>query len=217
MNNTGTDPLVGKQDNGSSHASIKYMARKALGFLADQPIDVLADIGAGMGDSSRWLWDNVRSGYLVDYEPQTGDIPPNLQYLAADLNGPWPINERSVSLLISLEVIEHLENPRHFFREMHRVLNDGGYAFVSTPYNLNLTARLLFALKGQHRHFQDFSYPAHITPLLPVDFRRMATETGFYIHSVHYNYYDIWPILKKKVGLRHRLFSNAIGFLMQKL
>jgi 2-polyprenyl-3-methyl-5-hydroxy-6-metoxy-1,4-benzoquinol methylase len=209
--------MIGKQNEGTSHFSIKQMAEKALASLVLPKGFRLADIGAGKGASSEWLWPQAGKVMLVDYAAQLHELPNNTKYLSCDLNENWPLDSGSLDLLISLEVIEHLENPRHFFREMFRMLTPGGYAFVSTPHNLNLMARLVFLFKGQHRHFQDYSYPAHITALLPIDIKRIAKETGFRLLSTHYNYLDVLPLFGKEIHLKHACFSNSIGFLLQKI
>jgi 2-polyprenyl-3-methyl-5-hydroxy-6-metoxy-1,4-benzoquinol methylase len=206
---------IGKQQAGSSHYSIKQMALKALASLTDGQFDSMADIGSGTGTFAMEMKAQADHVVLLDASPPAA-LPQGFTAFVCDLNNTWPLPHESVSLAVALEVIEHLENPRHFFREMHRILKSGGYGFVSTPYNLNLVARCLFLLKGQHRHFQDFSYPAHITPLLPVDISRLATETGFRILSVHYNYTDVLPLLKREIHIRHPLFSNSFGVLLKK-
>lgn len=208
---------VGVQQEGTSHGSIKQMAMHALQNLPWANIRFFADIGTGQGDSSRWFWHKVEAGYLLDHENHAPGIPPHIRFLASDLNHAWPIDNHACNFAVSLEVIEHLENPRHFFRELYRILKQGGYAFISTPHNLNLIARLLFLCKGQHRFFQDYSYPAHITALLPVDIERIAGETGFRILSTHYNYFDVLPVWKRSFSIRSPLFSNSIGFLLQKI
>lgn len=209
--------IIGKQEAGTSHISIKKMAEKAMAGLSLKEGVSLADIGAGLGASSRWLWPRAEKVWLVDHAVQRNDLPAHVQYKVGDLNDSWPLETVSVDLLISLEVIEHLENPRRFFREMHRVLVPGGTAFISTPHNLNLMARLLFLLKGQHRHFQDLSYPAHITPLLPVDFKRLAKETGFTPPVFFYNHFDVLPLFKTGYCLPFPLFSNTLGIMVSKL
>jgi hypothetical protein len=70
---------------------------------------------------------------------------------------------------------------------------------------------------GQNRYFQDYSYLAHITALLPLDFQRIANETDFRLVSTHYNYLDVLPGLKKQIQIRHRYFSNSVEFLLQKV
>jgi SAM-dependent methyltransferase len=206
---------IGKQQEGSSHYSIKEMALQALATLPQASLTSFADIGSGNGSFARLMAAKVKEGILLDASPPA-DIPAGFIGLVCDLNHHWPLPADAIPLAIALEVIEHLENPRHFFRELHRIIVPGGYAFISTPYNLNLIARFLFLFKGQHRFFQDYSYPAHITALLPIDIQRMANETGFRMLSMHYNYLDVLPGLKTHIHIRHRYFSNSVGFLLQK-
>ena len=77
----------------------------------------------------------------------------------ADLNSDWPIPTHYVDFGFALEVIEHVENPRHFFRQMKRITKPGGHIFITTPNNHSLSSKLTFLLRGQHRYFQEASYP----------------------------------------------------------
>jgi methionine biosynthesis protein MetW len=50
-----------------------------------------------------------------------------------DLNGgPWPYPDERFDLLISNQVIEHVDDPDHFVSESARILRPGGTAVVST-------------------------------------------------------------------------------------
>lgn len=207
---------IGKQTDGNSDFSVKEMAFKALKILPIQYFDTMVDIGSGSGTFSKCMSGRVENTILLDAYPPTNPGPDIISY-ACDLNGFWPLKEGAVSLAVALEVIEHLENPRHFFRELFRIVEKGGYAFISMPHNANFFARLLFLFKGKYRYFQDNAYPAHITSLLAVDIKRIANETGFRLHSTHYNYLDVLPGLKKRIQVNHRFFSNSIGFLLQKI
>ena len=44
-----------------------------------------------------------------------------------------PLRDRSVDLVLSLDVVEHLPSPERFAREVARILRPGGMAFVTTP------------------------------------------------------------------------------------
>lgn len=44
-----------------------------------------------------------------------------------------PFNNASVDIGISSEVLEHLDNPKCYLREIYRVVKDGGYLSLSTP------------------------------------------------------------------------------------
>ena len=206
--------VIGKQEEGTSSISIKSMAKKAITPLLSKNL-IIADVGCGRGDFAETLKEYATKLILVDYDPPKF-IWDNSEVFQADLNQKWPIANEAVDLLISLEVIEHLENPRFYFREVSRVLKRGGYAFISTPHSINLIARFLFLLKGQHRYFQDESYPAHITALLPIDFVRMASEYNLSLISKHYNYHDVLPFFGIDFYIKSHLFSDSIGFLLYK-
>jgi len=97
---------------------------------------------------------------------------------AANLNELWPLPSDAFDVAVALEVIEHLENPRHFFREIIRITKCGGLVIVSTPNQLSIFSKLCFLIRSQHQQFQDACYPAHITAVLPKDFERISFELG---------------------------------------
>jgi len=45
----------------------------------------------------------------------------------------WPVEDSSVDLCLSDNVLEHLERPELFFREAKRVVKPGGYLCIRTP------------------------------------------------------------------------------------
>ena len=45
-----------------------------------------------------------------------------------------PIEDKSVDAILSIQVLEHLENPRRAFQEAHRILKDDGLMIVSCPF-----------------------------------------------------------------------------------
>jgi len=76
-------------------------------------------------------------------------------------------------------VIEHLENPRAVAREWFRLLRPGGYLVYSTPNNESWRSLLSLATRGYFVAFGPTNYPAHITPMLGIDLKRVLTEAGF--------------------------------------
>ncbi|GAH32487.1 unnamed protein product, partial [marine sediment metagenome] len=56
---------------------------------------------------------------------------PNLKI--CDLNLPWPYPSEWADIILSVEVIEHLENPWHHFREVKRVLKPEGVLILAVP------------------------------------------------------------------------------------
>ena len=167
---------VGVQKAGSSSGPIYQKALELVRNYALPRDAQVADIGGGAGHFSRLLLNEFDRVTLVDYEPHV-DIW-GIDAVHANLNEPWPDLHRELDVIIALEVIEHLENPRHFIRNVISWLRPGGLAIISTPNQLSFASKTCFFLRGQHQHFQESCYPAHITPLLPVDFQRICGEVG---------------------------------------
>lgn len=206
--------ILGKQSAGQSNDAIYAMALRA---LATAPLHtgVAVDVGAGAGNFTRILAARFERVHALDaYRP--ADLPANTEFHETDLNGSWPLTDSSADLLVALEVIEHLENPRHFFREITRILRPGGCGFVSTPNNHSLSSLLTFFTKGQHRAFQAPSYPAHITPVLKIDLERMLQENGLRRLGYFYSNRDTLPLLHTEIRFGGPLFSFNFGVLFQK-
>lgn len=209
---------VGVQTNGSSPTYTKRMAEEAIRrSVGDAPLGVVADIGGGWGELSLALAGRAERVYLLDYSPPPADaLPANVTPVQADLNQTWPLADETLDFALSTEVIEHVENPRHFLREMKRVTKPGGFLFITTPNNHSLTSKVTFLLRGQHRLFQEAAYPAHITPLLRCDFERMAGELDLELVSWYWSNHDTLPRLRWRLPFGGRLFSDCLGVLFHK-
>ena len=66
----------------------------------------------------------------------------------ADLNQKLPLPDKSFDLVVSVEGIEHLENPQSFLREVNRVLKDDGRLILTTPNIVSLRSRMRFFGSG---------------------------------------------------------------------
>jgi 2-polyprenyl-3-methyl-5-hydroxy-6-metoxy-1,4-benzoquinol methylase len=147
------------------------------------------DFGAGSGYLCRRLcersrFDRVTAADLVLYDNRY--VHPAVTWVAADLNEPLPLNDGVVDLLLGVEVIEHLENPWAVAREWFRLLKPGGLVIGSTPNNESWRALVSLVARGHFVAFGDENYPAHITPLLRCDLRRLLVEAGFELPSFHF-------------------------------
>jgi len=207
---------LGRQHNGGSGWYIKKMALAAKQLaLGNAIIPTSADIGGGSGEFARILKTSSHRTYLLDYYSSEA-CPPEVEFLKTELNQTWPLPDSSINFAFALEVIEHIENPRQFFREFTRILCPGGHGFVSTPNNHSLTSKFTFLIKGEHRLFQDLCYPAHITALLQCDFLRMAHENHLTAVKWFYSNHDTIPRLHWKIRMPGRAFSSSMGLLFQK-
>ncbi len=75
------------------------------------------------------------------------------------------LGERSFSMVTAVEVIEHVESPIGFLRNVGRLLRPDGFAVVTTPNVDSAPARLKFFLKGKHRMMDEQGEPTHISPI----------------------------------------------------
>ncbi len=205
---------LGKQSQGRSSAPIYDMAASVvMGWKLPRSARI-ADIGGGAGQFARKLLDSFDAVDLVDHEATP--VPARIIYRIADLNDPWPIESGNYDGAVSLEVIEHLENPRHFMRELARILRGDGRCFVTTPNQLSISSKACLAVRGQFRDFSSNCYPAHITALVKQDLERIANEAGFKVERIHYTNSGRIPFSHRRwqavlPPLGGQAFSDNIG------
>ena len=60
----------------------------------------------------------------------------------------FPFDDNSVDCVVATEIIEHLENPWFFVREISRVLKPKRKLILSMPNSWNIVSRLLFLKRG---------------------------------------------------------------------
>ena len=172
-----------RQSLGRSHQRIYRTVADAL--AARDAGGVLADIGCGTGELWLALRGRFRSCLGVDAVRYEG-LPQDVEFHAADLDAGLPLPDASVDAAAAVEVIEHLENPRAFVRELARIVRPGGWVVVTTPNQLSALSLLTLIVKGRFSAFQDTSYPAHRTALLEIDLRRIMSECGLRDLAVSY-------------------------------
>ena len=66
---------------------------------------------------------------------------------------------------MAVEVIEHVESPINFLRNVAQLLAPGGTAVITTPNVDSLPARLRFLFGGKIRMMDEYSDPTHISPI----------------------------------------------------
>jgi SAM-dependent methyltransferase len=119
---------------------------KVVPFLPAAGSRVL-DVGAGEGYFSRRMKELGMQVEACDFLTENfkcADIP----ILKANLNEAIPCESDTYDCVVSIEVVEHIENHFRFMSELMRVLKPGGVAIITTPNVLNLPARWHFYLYG---------------------------------------------------------------------
>jgi 2-polyprenyl-3-methyl-5-hydroxy-6-metoxy-1,4-benzoquinol methylase len=170
-------------------SSIIYELVLATALRRIPPAADVLEFGAGTASLLRMLRGAGFAGCVTaaDILPRPADLATDISWIETDLNEPLPIGDRSFDAIISTEVIEHLENPRAAFRDFGRLLRPGGQLILTTPNQESVRSLLSLLVRGHYVDFLDSSYPAHITPLVQLDFFRLCAEAGFEFPEVSYS------------------------------
>jgi SAM-dependent methyltransferase len=140
----------------------------------------IADVGAGPGAFSQLLSEHLRTKGLeprehvfpCDLFPASFEIQ-NLECRQTGQDGRLPFEDASFDAVVSIEVIEHVENQFAFLRELLRITRPGGLIVVTTPNTLQIVSRFRTLATG---------FPTLFDPLpLAVHDPR---HTGGHIHPI---------------------------------
>jgi SAM-dependent methyltransferase len=124
------------------------------------------DLGAGSGALAvrlRALGWNVLAAD-INAKGYKADVP----FLQLDLNQldfAAPLGEGKFGLVTAVEVIEHVESPIGFLRNVGRLLSPEGIAVLTTPNVDNAPARVKFLVTGTVRMMDAQGEPTHISPI----------------------------------------------------
>jgi SAM-dependent methyltransferase len=96
-----------------------------------------------------------------------------------------PYEDNTFDYIVSVETIEHIENPNKLINNFHRILVPGGELILTTPNICNISSRALFLMKCDFHRFGD--YEDHISPLPWFILKRLLENNGFEIDSIFTN------------------------------
>lgn len=207
MENNAKDESSALESKGISDNSIYEHILSKIEFSTSKKI---LDIGCGVGHLLKIIKNHAPDCTfygvdLIHYPEAT-----HFELIKQNLNAEFTFDLDGLDLIISTEVIEHLENPRLFLRELCKKIKIGGKIILTTPNPYSFLSILSFALKGYHSSFGPKDYPAHITPVTPYQMRHMVEEIdGVELEEISYiangripatgiKYKSIFPFLTGK-------------------
>lgn len=106
------------------------------------------ELGAGSGAFTKRLIDAGFEVEAADLDP-TACPHPSVPLHVVDLNAPeWPLPTSPYDAVVAVEVIEHMENPSLFLRNVKLLLKPRGTLFLTTPNVVSLASRRALILRG---------------------------------------------------------------------
>jgi 2-polyprenyl-3-methyl-5-hydroxy-6-metoxy-1,4-benzoquinol methylase len=171
-------------DKGAIHETV-------LNLISQEKRGLLLDVGAGSGALSlelQKLGFDVVSVDINNYF-RAKEVENSIEFILCDVDRNTPFKSGSFDTVVSVEVIEHTENPWHFLRELSNVLKIGGKLYLTTPNVHSIHQRIYFLLSKPFYFFStgDFEGNKHMTPILFWNLERMLTLAGFEIEKVTFN------------------------------
>lgn len=189
---------------------------KVFSILQTMPSGKLLDAPAGEGALSQRLRE-THDVVPVDIDEKFFKLT-GLPFKKVDLNQPLPFDDGYFNYVVSVEGIEHLENPFLCIREFARVLKTGGSLIITTPNIMSVKSRTRFFFYSYHDFFrfikpgEDFRHNLpeyeheHINPMTFMELRHAMKKAGLIIVEIYTNrlvkakrWSIFYPIIKKLI------------------
>lgn len=204
----------------ASRDSIAWINRQG---IAVQGARVL-EVGCGFGATAALLREQGADVIAIDIEPPRvlHAQRDGVQVALADANA-LQFKDETLDLILCINVLEHLEEPRRFVDEAYRCLRPGRHLYLTwtnwyspmgghdfTPFHYlgpRLGYRLACKLRRKERFIQvpyQTMWPIHIGPTL-----RLLKESGFRILKITPRYYPSLSFICRIPALREFLTVNC--------
>lgn len=172
-----------------------------------------ADLGTGPGAMAARL--RAQGCEVVAVDRDSKDFAAELPHVCLDFDQPGfavTLGCASFNLVTAIEVIEHVESPIGFLRDVGRLLAPGGVAVLTTPNVDSLPARCKFFLKGKIRAMDEYSEPTHISPIfLDLLRRQFLPRAGLRLREHLLFPPDGYQLTRKPVARAIRFASVAFS------
>jgi 2-polyprenyl-3-methyl-5-hydroxy-6-metoxy-1,4-benzoquinol methylase len=146
------------------------------------------ELAAGSGALTQRLIDNGFSVDPVDLSDSGWSVK-TIKPVVADFNtSHWndALHQKEYSQIVAVEVIEHLDNPRQFLRDLYAILKPGGKLIVTTPNPLSAMSIALSLTQERYYVFDRSCYftTGHVTLIPPWMLACHAEEAGFRVKEL---------------------------------
>jgi len=196
-------------------ADVKWFANKVVDVLSEFDISKdakIADLGCQNGVVLSLLKKNGYSkitGYDIERQKR---FPKGVKFFRADLNVA-KLKEK-YDIILSSEVMEHLENPYHFMKICSKHLKKRGKLIITTPNQQKFMDKVFFFVFGENTRFRIMrNNRVFLTRRI---LNAMIRENKFKIVKWSYNYSKL-PGINSFSFFPTRWFGNSHYIILEKL
>ena len=160
---------------------LRYIAE----FVNALPAGRVLDIGCGLGELLQQV-DVRHEAYGLDTSPRSVEIcreKTRAEVLLGVLEGAF-VEEGWFDAAVAHHVIEHVDEPVPFVREVFRLLKPGGYFICGTPDFSSAAAR---RFGDRFRLLHD---PTHVSLFTEDSLVRLFRDTGFVVERIEKPFFD---------------------------
>jgi SAM-dependent methyltransferase len=196
-------------------------------IFEDRKHERILDIAAGVGVAARRIHDmylesivcNDVSDSALRLLRQQGLNTISFDIDDEDFSFPFP--DKHFDAVVSLATIEHVIFLDHHVREIHRILSDDGFLYISTPNYAGLVHFPRYLLKGESFHdplkeHSRYEFYAHVRYFTYKTLLEFVSSFGFTPVAVYLPLPEgstYYRAVKEKSPLKAAFFRNAMRFL----
>jgi 2-polyprenyl-3-methyl-5-hydroxy-6-metoxy-1,4-benzoquinol methylase len=146
--------------------------------------DLVIDVGAGLYGSCQYIsrYTKIKAQLMcIDFSEKAAKLVsamcPEIHYITANID-PIPFGPDSFDCVIAGEIIEHMEDPRRFVKELVRICKPGGWITLST-------------VNTQCENAKKCEYAEHVWEFTPDDLLCFFLDLGKATYSLVGDYHFI--------------------------
>jgi len=158
------------------------------------------DIATGSGALTQRIADSFPLWEITTNDFEGQSLLTDFRRFSIDLNLQFSRSFEKYDVILCVEILEHLENPWNFTRELRDLLLPGGVIILTTPNTDSVLDRINYARYGHAFYFGEPGYinsGGHITSVPDWLMRKILELNGF--ESVRLFSASTRPFIRKKL------------------